>query len=76
MIGRAPRTLEMQTAYKAFTDAVKSGDAEAAKATEKDWKDATKQFQQGWDEAKRKAQQDMQDIKSTATQSRAKYPAS
>lgn len=57
---------QMQASYKQWADAVKSGDAEAAKAFQKDWKDATKQFQADFDEAKRKAQQDMQQIKSTA----------
>ncbi len=56
----------MMDAHKAFADAVQSGDAEAAKASEKDWHDAAQKFQQDWEAAKQKAVQDMQQIKSVA----------
>jgi hypothetical protein len=51
---------EMQTDYQKWAAAVKAGDVEAAKAFEKDWKDATKQFQTDFDAAKQKATADMQ----------------
>src|SRR5208282_68052 len=54
--------------YKRFTDALKAGNADAAKSAEQDWHTATQKFQQDWDAAKAKAQQDMQQIKSTADQ--------
>ena len=56
----------MMDAHKAFATAVQSGDAEAAKASEKDWHDAAQKFQQDWEQAKTKATADMQQIKSAA----------
>ena len=58
----------MTDAHKAFATAVQSGDAEAAKASEKDWHDAAQMFQQDWEAAKQKATQDMQQIKGAADQ--------
>lgn len=56
----------MTDAHTAFANAVQSGDAEAAKASEKDWHDAAQKFQQDWEAARQKAVQDMKEIKSTA----------
>ncbi len=66
----------MTDAHKAFANAVKTGDVEAAKASEKDWHDASQKFQQDWDAAAAKAKQDMQQIKARRIKWPARYRAS